>query len=110
MAPIKKTQLPLGSTFLKAWREFAGLDQETAAEKLNVSRTLVSKIETGKSPYTQRTLEAAAKLYGASPAQLLAVDPNDKSNLWALFERANKTEGSERERVIRLIKAAIGDD
>jgi transcriptional regulator with XRE-family HTH domain len=75
MAPVKKQLGPLGPTFLKEWREHVGLDQETAASRLNVSRTLLSKIEGQKSPYTQRLLEAAAGVYGCSPADLISRPP-----------------------------------
>ncbi|TIN82679.1 MAG: helix-turn-helix transcriptional regulator [Mesorhizobium sp.] len=107
MAPVKKTLGPLGHTFLKDWRDHVGLDQEMAAAKLNISRTLLSKIEGSKSPYTQRHLEAAAEIYGREPWELIKVDPNDKGSFWSLFRQAEKLTGKDRKRLRDIIDAAL---
>lgn len=71
MAPVKKDMLPLGRTFIAHWRTNAGMSQEELAEKINMSRSTLSKIETSDSPYTQRTLEAIATALACRPADLL---------------------------------------
>jgi transcriptional regulator with XRE-family HTH domain len=108
MAPVKKQLGPLGPTFLKEWREHAGLDQEAAATQLNVSRTLLSKIEGRKSPYTQRHLEIASKAYGCEPWELLVVNPMDKDSFWPLFKRAEDLAGDRRAHVRDIIAATLG--
>ncbi|QNQ62493.1 helix-turn-helix transcriptional regulator [Brucella sp. 6810] len=75
MAPITKPKPVLGKTYLTEWREFRGLNQSQAAEAANVSRTLLSKMENGHSPYLQQHIEALANLYGCSPAELIGRDP-----------------------------------
>ena len=60
----------LGRHSLRACREAAGLTQDHAAQLMGLSRTQLSKIEAGKSPYTQRHLEAAAATYGVTVARL----------------------------------------
>lgn len=75
MAPVKKPKPQLGGTFLKQWREFRGKRQQEAADAINVSRELLSKIESGKSPYLQQHLEGLARLYGCSPGDLLEQNP-----------------------------------
>ena len=60
MAPVKKPKRALNRTFLKEWREHRQLTQEQAADRLNISRALLSKIENAKSPYSQGFIEAAA--------------------------------------------------
>lgn len=108
MAPVKKTLGSLGSTFLKEWREHANLDQEAAAARLNVSRTLLSKIEGKKSPYTQRHLEAASVVYNCEPWELLAVNPKDPASFWPLFKEAEKLEaGKDRDRLRDVIVASL---
>lgn len=107
MAPVKKTLNPLGPTFLKEWRDHADLDQEDAAARLNISRTLLSKIEGRKSPYTQRHLEAAAEIYNCESWELLAVDPTDKNSLWPLFKQAEKLSDKERDRFREIVAAAL---
>jgi transcriptional regulator with XRE-family HTH domain len=75
MAPVSKPKPVLGPHYLKAWREFRDVRQQVAADAITVSRELLSKIETQKSPYSQSQLEALAKLYRVSVADLLMVDP-----------------------------------
>lgn len=107
MAPVKKTLRPLGTHFLKEWREHFNLGQEELAERINLSRTTISKIETKDSPYSQRILEAAAEVYKCSPAQLLMQDPNRADSFVPLFERAEKLAGAERVHVMGVIEAAL---
>lgn len=75
MAPVKKQQRPLGRTHLREWRKRSNLSQEQAAAELDVSRTLLSKIENAKSPYSQHILEKAADAYGSEVAALITVNP-----------------------------------
>lgn len=67
------------------------MKQDEAAEKADISRTLLSKMETGDTPYTQRTLEALAAAYGTTPADLLSVHPveriSDKAAILAALRR-----------------------
>ena len=71
MAPVKKELTELGRTYIAEWREHRGLTQEQLAERINMSRSALSKIETSGAPYTQRTLEAIARELGCSPHNLL---------------------------------------
>src|SRR5437660_756816 len=47
-------------TFFRQWRAHRGLSQERLAERLDTSVASVSRIETGRQPYTQDYLEALA--------------------------------------------------
>lgn len=80
MAPIKKQKLPLGKTFIAEWREASGLTQESLAEKIQMSRSALSKMETADAPYTQRTLEAIARALNCKPYDLLLRAPTDNSS------------------------------
>ncbi|WP_296441273.1 helix-turn-helix transcriptional regulator [Rhizobium sp. 60-20] len=71
MAPVKKELANLGRTYIAEWRESRGLTQEELAERISMSRSTLSKIETSDSPYTQRTLEAIALALGCKPHDLL---------------------------------------
>lgn len=76
MAPVTKPKDALGKTFLTQYRRAAGLSQEAAARELKISRGLLSQIENAKSPYSQRLLEQASRLYGCTPADILERPPN----------------------------------
>lgn len=75
MAPVSKPRPVLGKTFLKEWREHRRIGQLDAAEAIGVSRTLLSKIENGNSPYLQPQIEGLAKLYDCMPGDLLDRHP-----------------------------------
>lgn len=109
MAPVKKELRPLKRTFLKEWRDHAGMDQETAAARIDISRTLLSKIETAKSPYSQRIMEAAAEIYGCTPAQLIAVNPLDPESLWPLWERAEAASPFKRKQIKKLVQIGLNE-
>ncbi len=107
MAPVKKPKVELGAHFMRAWREKKGINQDEAAEFISVSRTLLSKIENSKSPYSQPYVEGLARLYDATPADLLCRDPNAKpapvrseEEIHAFLERV---EGFDKEDVDMLM-------
>ncbi len=108
MAPVKKDMKPLGRTFLKEWREHVGLDQEEAATRLNVSRTLLSKIENAKSPYTQRLLEAAAEVYGRKPAELIACDPTAPDGPWGIWLKVADASEPNKKQIVSFAKFTLG--
>lgn len=92
MAPVKKPAQRLRRTFLREWREYRDLTQETAASRIGVSRTLLSKIESAKSPYLQNFLERAAEAYMCEPWDLLNVNPlkeGDVVDLTSMMKRAS---------------------
>lgn len=76
MAPVTKNRPVLGPHYLGAWRKKAGLTQEAAAHALDMDRGNLSKIENGKVPYSQGLIEAAAALYGVTPADIIGTDPD----------------------------------
>jgi transcriptional regulator with XRE-family HTH domain len=75
MAPVKKNRPKLRRTFLRQWREFRGLNQEQAGERLDMDRSNLSRVERGEVPYSQGLLEAAAEAYDCEPWDLLNVNP-----------------------------------
>jgi transcriptional regulator with XRE-family HTH domain len=62
-------------TFLREWRAYRKKTQAELAEAIDRSEWLVSKLENGRAPYTQETIEAAAAFLGCSVADLLYHDP-----------------------------------
>lgn len=62
--------------FIREWREFRGLSQEELAEKLDMTKASISRIENLKQGYTQNFLEACADAVGTHPGTLLIRAPN----------------------------------
>lgn len=80
---------PMGATtsahFFREWRKHHRLKQQDVADALDVKRELISQIETGKKPYSQKHLERAAKLFDCQPAEILYRDPADPRPCWAII-------------------------
>lgn len=74
MPPVRRRQ-QLRRTFLKEWREYRGLTQEQAADRLDMDRSNLSRVERGQIPYSQGLLEAAAEAYMCEPWDILNVNP-----------------------------------
>lgn len=75
-------------TFIRAWREYRGYSLRKFADMLEsapgvplMSFANIGRIETGEQPYTQDFLEAAARVFGVEPAQLLTVDPTKEGEV-----------------------------
>ena len=102
MAPVAKPRRKLRRTFLREWREYRGLTQEQAVERLNISRALLSKIENAKSPYTQGFMEAAAEAYGCEVADLIMRDPN--SPVWSIYDTLQNLPRDQQEHVEQIVK------
>ena len=90
MVRVAKPKAKLGRTYFKEWREFNNLSQEAAADRLEISRTMLSKIENGKQQYNQTLLEIAAKAYGTDPASILMRNPLANEAPWSI---ENKLKG-----------------
>lgn len=80
----KKT--PTHRHFIKQWRRYRGLTQEQLADRLDIDRTTISKIESGKQEYSQGFLEAAAYALRCEPADLIMRDPTQPSAIWSIWD------------------------
>jgi transcriptional regulator with XRE-family HTH domain len=91
-------------TFLREWREVRNLTLERAAERLDMSAAQLSRIETGKAPYTQDLLEVAAVAYRTDVASLLMRDPSDPDAMWSIWDQAKP---GQRKQIVEVAKALI---
>lgn len=103
MARVAKPKATLGRTYFREWRESCNLSQEAAADRLQISRTMLSKIETGKQQYNQTLLELAAKAYGTDPASILMRNPMAADAPWNI---ENKLKGLPKAE-LEVIEGAI---
>ncbi len=107
MPRVTPRKHPLHRTFLRQWREYRQLSQQTAADRIGVDRSLLSKIETGYSPYNQPFLEAAAVAYLCEPADLLVRNPLDKSAIWTLIESVKSTSPATQKQIQAVVETII---
>ena len=80
------TKKPLHRHFIREWRKYRGLTQEQLAGRLEVDRTTISKIESGKQEYSQGFLEATAYALRCEPADLIMRDPTAPSAVWSIWD------------------------
>lgn len=93
--------------FLKEWRTFRGLTMDRLADRLEISKATLSRLESGKQPYTQDTLEALADALSCEPADLIMRDPTSPGAIWSLWEKASPAQRQQIESVVRaLVEAA----
>jgi transcriptional regulator with XRE-family HTH domain len=95
---------PRRLTFIKAWREHRHLSQEQLASRLDMSAAQLSRIETGKQPYTQDFLEACAAALQTDVPSLLMRSPSDSEAIWSIWDQAKE---GEREMIVDLAKTVL---
>lgn len=88
--------------YLREWRKHRGLTQQQLADRLDIDRTIVSKIETGKLEYSQHFLEAAADALMCEPADLLVRDPTAPEPIWSIWDRIP---ANDRPKAIAVLQA-----
>lgn len=100
-----KSPEPRQEHFIGAWRDHRGLTLEQLAEKLGTTKQSLSRIEAGKQPYTQDSLEAMAIYLRCSTSDLLHTDPTKEKSDWSIFDLAPENQAKAKD-VIKAFKAA----
>ncbi len=99
--PRRQTYRP---TFIREWRLHRQLTQERLASRLGTTHASVSRIESGKTPYSQPMLEAIAEALGTDPASLIMRNPLDPEGIWSVWDQAKPIE---RRQIVEIAKAII---
>lgn len=74
------------------------------ADRLEMSKAQLSRVETGVQPYTQDFLEACAEALQTDPASLLTRDPSTEDAIWSLWDTAKP---GERKLIVDIAKTII---
>lgn len=98
--------------FFREWRRYRNLTQsqliarlqDWQAEGVPLTEASLSRLENGKQPYTQQTLEALAAVLDTEPASLLMRDPSHPEAIWSIWERASS---GERDQIVRVADALV---
>lgn len=107
MPPVKKPTRPRQRTFLKEWREHRQLNQQEVADKLEVDRSTISRIERGESPYDQDILERLALAYGCDPEDLISIDPLKPDGPKLIYSKLRAASPEMQKRAEALIEALL---
>lgn len=88
-------------TFIREWRQHRGLTQQQLADRLDVAKGNVSKLEAGKQGYTQDLLEAIAAALRTDVASLIMRNPSDPEAIWSIWDQAKP---GDRKMIVDLAK------
>jgi transcriptional regulator with XRE-family HTH domain len=99
---------PRQRIYLREWRKHRGMTQEQLAGRLDIDRTIVSKIETGKLDYHQAFLEAAADTLMCEPADLLVRNPLAPEAIWSIWDQIAPVDRPKALAVLRALKNTDG--
>lgn len=108
MPPVKKPAPKLRRTFLKEWRAYRRLTQEQAAERFNMDRSNLSRVERGEIPYSQGLLEAAAEAYDCEPWDILNVNPLKEGEVVDLSAILKLASPEDRAAIIGYARGRVG--
>lgn len=96
--------------YLKEWRKYRHLTQEQVVDRLAAlddpmipqTAASLSRLENGKQPYTQRSLEALADIYQCAPGDLLERNPEKAGEVVDLL---SSWPMPDRDRAFAVLKA-----
>lgn len=107
MAPVKRQPHARRKTFLRDWRLHRGMSLESAAEKIGVDHSTLQRIEVGKSPYSQDTLEKLALVYMCSEADLIATDPANIDALMTVVQQLRQAPAGLQKQAAAVVEAIL---
>lgn len=107
MAPVPKQKRQRQKHYLREWRESLNLNQEAAADRIGVTQSKLSRIETYKTPYDQDFLEEAAIAYGVSAASLIMRDPTDQTSIWSIQDQLGKATPEQKRQIMYLVDTIL---
>ena len=87
--------------YLKEWRRHVGMTQQVLADRLEVSKTLISELETGAQRWNVDHLGELAFALGIEPDDLLRA-PDAPPDLQLVWQRIP---AHEREQALRMLDA-----
>lgn len=97
--------------YLREWRLKKHLTQAQVVASLQsfddpqlpTTEASLSRIETGKQPYSQRILEALADIYGREPWELIGRHPDKEGDVVDMLGRLNENQMRQAQAVIEAL-------
>lgn len=102
MPSVPKPKRARTKHYFAEWREFRGLTQERAMDRLGWSQSKISRIENGQTPYNEDDLAAASAAYDCSPIDLLSVNPLREGELIDFTTRLHRAPSQVRQQIIAV--------
>jgi len=83
------------------------MTQDDVAERIEVDRTTLSRVERGESPYDQDILEKLALAFGCEAEDLLSIDPLAPDPPKLVYEAVRRAPPDKQEEVWRVVQAML---
>lgn len=93
--------------FIREWREHRGFTQERLADRVDLSVSSISQLESGDQGYRQATLEALADALSCEPGDLLMRNPLIEDAVWDLQDQLLKATKAKREEVLSVVEVML---
>jgi len=90
--------------YIREWRKFRGLTLVQLSNRVGITQPSLSRIETGKQPYSQPILEALSEALACEPSDLIGRLPGAPNELTVLI---NKVPPDAVDAVTAMLKAVI---
>lgn len=95
-------------TYIREWRRHRGYTQRDVIGRLEVlglsmTEASLSRIENGRQPYTQDTLEAIAAALETDPDALIGRNPTKSGTVVDFLARLDEKEAAQAEAVLRAM-------
>jgi transcriptional regulator with XRE-family HTH domain len=102
-------------TYIREWRTFRGLTQDQAVDRLaalddpHVPTTAasLSRLENGKQPYSQRSLEALAQIYDCEPDELLGRDPTKEGRVIDFMKHLDSAQQAQALAILKAFTQSV---
>jgi transcriptional regulator with XRE-family HTH domain len=96
---------------LRAWREFREMSQEELADRLDTAKGVISLLENGKRPLSDKWLRRLAEVLETNPGHILDVDPNELDNdIIDIWTRIPERDREQAARILRTFTKTGTDD
>ena len=96
--------------FIREWRKFRNLTQDRLGERIGMSPSSISQLETGAQGYSQPTLEALAHALNCEAGELLMRNPTDPEAPWGIWESLRPATKRQAIEVLKTLKRTEEDE
>lgn len=94
---------------IREWRKHRGLTLERLAAQAETTAATLSRVETGKQPYSQPLLEALARVLQVEPSELVRSRPPSKEQVELIATIVDMPPDRQRQalRVLRAVAEGV---
>jgi transcriptional regulator with XRE-family HTH domain len=107
MAKTKHHRFNRDYVHLLEWRKFRGLTQEQVAERTCIDQSTVQRIEAGRLPFNEETLERFALAFGCDMQDLFMVNPLKPDAPKLVYDRLRAAPKELQDRAIAVLDALL---